>query len=357
MITVKEKIKKKTRKVGKVTVTIKKKTSDVVSTPNITATPTSTSTAVVTATAEPTQQPTATATPTSKPTKKPTPTPYPENPEFAVPKEVARDVAVNAGTVEKLEYKTNDYWTANANEQKEEITRYALVVLPRGYDSSKKYPVCYVLHGFSDTPEFMVKEHKDTNIIWNSIANETCKEVICVYACTCCNKEGKSSFDLSQSPAYDYVINDVLNKLMPAINEHYPVLTERENTAICGFSMGGREAFNIGFRNPDKFGAIAGFCPAPGAFAGGDMLTEDQLELPAEYKEKTYIQLTQGAKDDVVGSTAADYAKLFTEKGIDNCFYVTMGVDGYGTPQGGHWRQVWQHGLYNFLKRAFPVQK
>ena len=87
------------------------------------------------------------------------------------------------------------------------------------------------------------------------------------------------------------------------------------------------------------------------------MLTKDQLKLSDEYKDSTYIHITKGAKDDMVGNYPVEYDKLFTQKGILHTFYETMGGDPPGKGEGGHWKQVWQHGLYNFLKRAFPVEK
>lgn len=347
-ITVKEKNKKKVRKVGTVTVTIQKK--KVIPTP----------------TAEPTATPTVepTATPTAKPTRTPkvTPTPYPENPEFSnIPNGYTQKKPANAGKVERFEYKTKVYYDpAVKDEDKEEITRYAMVVLPKDYSAEKKYPVVYFLHGYGDIPEIMVGDgilntgNGDQFVIWNAIANQDCKEVIAVYSCTSCNKVIESGWDKNSTPSYDYVINDVTGPLMEAINKEYATLTGRENTAICGFSMGGRESFNIGFRRPDLFSAIGGFCPAPGAFDGNDMLTKDELVLKEEYKDNTYIQITKGAKDTMVGQNPAIYDKLFTEKGIPHTYYETMGGDPAGKGNGTHWKHVWQHGLYNFLKRAFP---
>ena len=71
-------------------------------------------------------------------------------------------------------------------------------------------------------------------------------------------EEGKSNFNTDAKTAsyYDYIINDLTKVLMPAINKEYSTLTGRENTAVCGFSMGGRETLNIGIRRPDLFSGI-----------------------------------------------------------------------------------------------------
>lgn len=69
---------------------------------------------------------------------------------------------------------------------------------------------------------------------------------------------------------YDNFINDLANDLMPFIEENYSVLTGRENQAIAGFSMGGREALYIGFTRPDLFGYVLAIAPAPGLTPGTD---------------------------------------------------------------------------------------
>ena len=51
---------------------------------------------------------------------------------------------------------------------------------------------------------------------------------------------------------------------MPYIEKTYSVKTGRENTAITGFSMGGRESLLIGMQRPDLFSYIGAICPAPG---------------------------------------------------------------------------------------------
>ena len=360
-ITVKEKLKKKTRKVGTITVTIKKKTAQ-----NTTVPALNTPTPVVTATpaASPSNEPTAEPTPTATaiPAPKATPTPFPENPEFSnIPNGYTAKNQANKGEVERFEYESTEYISDDESAKKTPIDRYAMVVLPKDYSKTKKYPVVYMLHGLSDTPESMVgngilNDGAGTQyVVWNAIANGDVKECIVVYPCVCCNEEGKSSFNTDAKTAsyYDYIINDLTKVLMPAINKEYSTLTGRENTAVCGFSMGGRETLNIGIRRPDLFSGIGLFNPAPGALDGGDMLTKADLKLADEYINSTYIQITKGATDTVVNSNPTNYYNALKAAGIPCSYYETMGGDPAGKGNGGHWATVYQHGLYNFLKRIF----
>lgn len=360
-IAVKEKLKKKTRKVGTITVTIKKKIAQNTTVPALnTPTPVVTATPTASPSNEPTAEPTATATAT--PTPKVTPTPFPENPEFSnIPKGYTAKNQANKGEVERFEYESTEYISDNESAKKTPIDRYAMVVLPKDYSKTKKYPVVYMLHGLSDTPESMVgngilNDGAGTQyVVWNAIANGDVKECIVVYPCVCCNEEGKSNFNTDAKTAsyYDYIINDLTKVLMPAINKEYSTLTGRENTAVCGFSMGGRETLNIGIRRPDLFSGIGLFNPAPGALDGGDMLTKADLKLADEYINSTYIQITKGATDTVVGSNPTNYYNALKAAGIPCSYYETMGGDPAGKGNGGHWATVYHHGLYNFLKRIF----
>ena len=360
-ITVKEKLKKKTRKVGTITVTIKKKTAQNTTVPALnTPTPVVTATPAASPSNEPTAEPTTTAT--AIPAPKATPTPFPENPEFSnIPNGYTAKNQANKGEVERFEYESTEYISDDESAKKTPIDRYAMVVLPKDYSKTKKYPVVYMLHGLSDTPESMVgngilNDGAGTQyVVWNAIANGDVKECIVVYPCVCCNEEGKSSFNTYAKTAsyYDYIINDLTKVLMPAINKEYSTLTGRENTAVCGFSMGGRETLNIGIRRPDLFSGIGLFNPAPGALDGGDMLTKADLKLADEYINSTYIQITKGATDTVVNSNPTNYYNALKAAGIPCSYYETMGGDPAGKGNGGHWATVYQHGLYNFLKRIF----
>lgn len=360
-ITVKEKLKKKARKVGTITVTIKKKTAQNTTVPALnTPTPVVTATPATSPSNEPTAEPTATATATPAP--KVTPTPFPENPEFSnIPNGYTAKNQANKGEVERFEYESTEYISDDESAKKTPIDRYAMVVLPKDYSKTKKYPVIYMLHGLSDTPESMVgngilNDGAGTQyVVWNAIANGDVKECIVVYPCVCCNEEGKSNFNTDAKTAsyYDYIINDLTKVLMPAINKEYSTLTGRENTAVCGFSMGGRETLNIGIRRPDLFSGIGLFNPAPGALDGGDMLTKADLKLADEYINSTYIQITKGATDTVVGSNPTNYYNALKAAGIPCSYYETMGGDPAGKGNGGHWATVYHHGLYNFLKRIF----
>lgn len=353
-ITVKEIYKKKIRKVGTITVTIKNKTVKNTIVPHNTQAPAVTSTPTAVPSDAPATKPTATATAT--PPQKPTATPKPtENPEFSnLPSGFMSKNEENSGTIEEF------YYDSTEVSEGETVERHARVALPKDYSTSKKYPVIYMQHGIFGN-EYSLTGDNTQYVAWNAMANGDMKDAIVVFANVCANKEGKGTgFSLEHYKAYDNFINDLTKCLMPAINKKYSTLTGRENTAVCGFSMGGRVSLQIGFQRPDLFGYIGAFCPAPGLLpytmngvTESGFYTDSTFTLPSEYLNDTYVQITKGFKDDVVKQHPLLYHQALQKTNTPHVYYETMGGDPTGTGGGNHEKAVYQHGFYNFMKNIF----
>lgn len=332
-ITVKEKYKKKTKKVGKVIVTIKAKTKKV--TPTSTTNTNQTTAPALTPTPSPTTSPELSPSPTSAATKKPSSTPFLEDPAFTVPKNMITKYEARAGEVQEFKYEST------AIVEGKSIERKAMVALPGNYKTTKKYPVVYALHGYNGWYKSMIDDGAPY-ISWNASCEDKAQDVILVCPAVCANESGEQSIE-----AYDNFINDMIQCLMPAIEKNYSVLTGRENTAIWGFSMGGRESLQIGFKHPDKFGYIGAMCPAPGVLDH----FKDGFKLPDEYLNNTLVLIAKGARDDLVGDNPLIYHRELEKTKTPHLYYETMGFGG-----GSHYKNVFLHGYYNLLVRAFPIK-
>lgn len=226
--------------------------------------------------------------------------------------------------------------------------RKAFVILPPDYTEDKAYPVLYLLHGIGgDHSEWNLG--KPDVIIGNLIASGEAPEMIVVMPNVRARKNDAANPSDMYSPehfaAFDNFINDLTNDLMPYIREHYSVAEGRENTAIAGLSMGGREALYIGMTMPETFGYVGAFCPAPGVlpyYAEGGLFKTEDFKATEGYD--ICILINAGASDGVVGEWPKTYADTLTANGTENTFY---------TMPGGHDFTVWKHGLYNFAKRIF----
>lgn len=192
-------------------------------------------------------------------------------------------------------------------------------------------------------------------VIWNAIANGAAEEMIVVFPNACANETGTDNglgFNIEHYKAYNNFINDLQKCLMPYINENFSTKTGRENTAICGFSMGGRVTLHIGFTLQDTFRYIGAFCPAPGIFAHNDMgvnepglFTPETFTLQDKYMDDTLVIIVKGGNDTTVKQFPLDYHNALTANGVPHLFYEL--------PGGDHDKNTYQHGLYQFLKRIF----
>lgn len=221
------------------------------------------------------------------------------------------------------------------------------IMLPANYDSSKKYPVLYLLHGFFEDEDRMILTGNETpiptpQIITNAIAEGEAKEMIVVVPLVFTHPtlNGAVSFqDYESSVGYDNFVDDIVDSLMPHIEGKYSVATGRENTAVTGFSMGGRESLRIGMKYPDKFGYIGAICPAPG------------VEGPWSWKEEeapSLVLLTGGTNDEVVGlNTPQGYHDNFDKAGTPHLWHVVQG--------GYHGDNCIRAHVYNFVRFIFKA--
>ncbi|MFN8356148.1 MAG: alpha/beta hydrolase-fold protein [Spirosomataceae bacterium] len=131
-------------------------------------------------------------------------------------------------------------------------TRQLLVYTPPNFDASgkTKYPVLYLIHGGSDTEETWTKVGKANLITDNLIAQGKAKPMIIVMPYG----------NVRPAPMPDFT-KDVVNDVIPFIEDNYPVKAGSENRAVAGFSVGGGQTLNIGFTNTDKFGYICSYAP------------------------------------------------------------------------------------------------
>lgn len=230
------------------------------------------------------------------------------------------------------------------------------ILLPASYDGQKKFPVVYFQHGiFGDEYGTINDENnKIKEVTANMAADCHAKEMIMVFGHMYAtdNPDLKPGFDAVSIKPYDNFINELVNDLMPYIESHYSVLTGRENTAVCGFSMGGRESLYIGLLRPDLFGYVGAISPAPGLVPGKDKfmvhegsLQEDEVHFPKDMPKPYVVMICCGTKDSVVGQFPKTYHQLFQKNGIDHLWFEVMAAD--------HDNKAIRTGLYHFIQRIF----
>lgn len=244
------------------------------------------------------------------------------------------------------------YFSSTTNSE-----RNANILLPNNYSEDIKYPVVYFLHGIFGNEDSMTGSGNGAVYMPANLAlDNEMKELIIV----CPNiyaqdKEGiKPGFHDDYFHGYDNFINELINDLMPYIAEHYSIATERENTAVCGFSMGGRTSLYIGFKRPDLFGYIGAFSPAPGVVPGTDknavhsgLFLEEEFVIQDKENMPYVTIISCGTKDNAVGSFPALYHEIL-EKNAHPHIWIEV-------PDADHDERAIRTGLYSFMINAFGI--
>eukprot|EP00833_Pecoramyces_ruminatium_P017054 jgi/Orpsp1_1/1191086/evm.model.d7180000083394.1 len=251
---------------------------------------------------------------------------------------------VNYPSAQKISY----FSTTTNSERKMNI------ILPVNYNENKKYPVLYYLHGIMGDEDSMLDETAialPTNLFNSGKAKEMIIVLPNEYA-PAPGTEVEPSFTQEFFDGYDNFINDLVNDIMPYMEQHYSILTGKENTAVCGFSMGGRNSLYIGYSRPDLFGYVGAFSPAPGLVPGHDTFSGDHKGLFQESElradDPPFVTLIScGTNDNVVFEFPKSYHEILTRNNQEHIWFEVPGAD--------HDTDAIAAGFYNFVSATFDA--
>jgi enterochelin esterase-like enzyme len=194
-------------------------------------------------------------------------------------------------------------------------TRQLLVYTPPGLNMNgkTKYPVLYLIHGGSDTEETWTKVGKANFIADNLIAQGKAKPMIIVMPYG----------NVRPSPMPDFT-KDMVNDIIPFIEENYPVLAESQGRAVAGFSVGGGQTLNIGLTNPDKFAYVCSYAPFTATDEFKKNFTNWSPNADAMNKQLKLLTIHVGTEDFLYESCKQNIA-FFEEKKIKVKPYIVSG--------------------------------
>ena len=250
--------------------------------------------------------------------------------------------AVPHGTLHLHRYTTHVVKGLPANQSE------YLVWTPPGYDprGATKYPVLYLLHGWSNTVETWTKTLQADAILDNLLAQGKLKPMIVVMPLG----YGDMSFvngtigDLWKQP--DVVEHNtslfsdaLLTEVLPQVEHAYNASPKREDRAVAGLSMGGLESLQIGLNHTSTFAWIGGFSSAV-------HLLKPATQLPALTAKGTDLRLLWiacGTEDSLLDANR----KLIATLKADG-----LAVTAVETP-GAHVSFVWRDNLVHFAPLLF----
>ncbi|TDN90391.1 enterochelin esterase-like enzyme [Salegentibacter sp. 24] len=222
------------------------------------------------------------------------------------------------------------------------LKRNAMVYTPPNFDSTKSYPVLYLLHGIGGDEKAWISNGNLKNILDNLYAENKIEPMIVILPNGRAMKNDKAEGDLFSKEkinAFSTFEKDLLNDLIPFVEKNYPVMKNRKHRALAGLSMGGGQSLNFGLSNIDHFAYIGGFSSAPNTKSFKNL-----IENPPEVNEKLeLLYISCGDKDDLLNITAKAH-KYLKENNITHTYIVLPG---------GHDFKVWKKNLYNFAQLLF----
>lgn len=240
--------------------------------------------------------------------------------------------------------------------------RRAHVYTPPGYETSRnRYPVFYLLHGAGDSDDSWSTVGRAGHVLDNLIAAKKARPMIVVMPAGHAVAQGSVVGDT----ATDAFVNDFVKDLMPHIERHYRVQTDRASTAIAGLSMGGSQTLAIAIPRLTRFGYIgvfssgllnalplggrgrgAGAAPAASPTAGPTAWEKANAIYLADAKAKEGLRLLwfSTGKDDFLIENTRATVELFRKHAYAPV-YLESG--------GGHTWLNWRNYLTEFTPQLF----
>lgn len=241
------------------------------------------------------------------------------------------------------------------------------VYTPPDYDlSDQTYPVLYLIHGGGDDDRAWSTIGRANFIMDNLLAEGKAKPMIVVMPNGTVARPGFSYRLVGAdrySPAaikarieaisklHDTFVDDLLNTIMPLVENRYRVRASRDQRAIAGLSMGGAETLRVAPRRVDLFAYIGVF--SMGLQVGGDAgVNTDFEERNADFfadpdRTNQLVKLFwigAGENDRTITDGARRLDATLTRRGIRHEFHETAG---------GHTWINWRKYLRDFAPLLF----
>jgi len=221
------------------------------------------------------------------------------------------------------------------------------VYTPPKYDASgnARYPVLYLLHGFSDDASAWTVIGRANIILDNLIAEGKAKPMILVMPlCYGTHETVRQDLLVPQlrgpiAPKYEKFREMLVQEIMPMAESKYRSATGRDSRAIAGLSMGGSETLFVGLKELDRFAYL-------GAFSS-DVTSQfaakfDHLDPNAASKIRA-LWMSCG-RDDLFLKDNKKFRDWLVRKGIH--------VQWVESP-GSHWWAVWRRNFSDLLPQLF----
>lgn len=241
------------------------------------------------------------------------------------------------------------------------------VYTPPDYDScDDEYPVLYLIHGGGNDDRAWSTTGRAGFIMDNLLAENKVNPMIIVmpngtmyepgfsYRLTGDDRTSQSAIMArleAISRLHDTFVKDLLQTIIPTVENRYKVIADREHRAIAGLSMGGAETLRVGPSNLDKFSHI-------GVFSMG-LQKGEHAGVHPDFEERNarffadpgntngllkLFWIACGDKDHLIADGARKLSAMLERHGIKHMFHETGG---------GHTWINWRRYLRDYAQLLF----
>ncbi len=218
------------------------------------------------------------------------------------------------------------------------------VYTPPNFDREKKYPVLYLLHGFSDTSDAWIVVGRANFILDNLIAQGKAKPMIVVMPLGYGEPKvlnygwGDMPAELRQRNR-DKFVDTLLEEVIPQVESEYPVERSADGRAIAGLSMGGAETLYAGLGHMNEFGWIASMS----AGLHGEPSTQVPRFDAQQTRNLKLLWIACGKDDHLIKANRA-FKDWLTSQNVKFTSVET---------EGDHDWPVWRHNLIDLVQLLF----
>jgi enterochelin esterase family protein len=219
--------------------------------------------------------------------------------------------------------------------------RRLTVYTPPGYDTNRstRYPVLYLFHGANADENAWYRLGRANLILDNLLAAGKIQPFIVVmpfgYGVTPGGPQADNTAKFGK---------DLIEDVIPYIESSYRALTDRNNRAIVGLSMGGGQALSIGLNTVDLFSYVGGFSSGLGNAANYPK-TYAKLVANADDANKRLKLVWIGCgKEDGQFAQSKSLSDFLTAHDVKHTFRETSGA---------HTWMVWRRYLHEISPLLF----
>ena len=254
----------------------------------------------------------------------------------------------DGGRVEEITYPSRDYYGDQA-----EVAKHALVYVPAGYTGKDPCDVLILCHGVGGTERewgFADADSLSRKLTDHLFAEGKVRNLIIV----CPNGRSTANCnDVSFGNMYSFYSfgQELRNDLIPYIDAHYSTYAGRDHRAMAGLSMGGMQTINIGMCEClDLFSAFGAFSAAPTSLTSAE-IARKLKDFPEDLSIRYFYSLC-GTEDGIAyASASAAVKKMPADSRLNETNWY------WQERPGDHSFEIWNLGLYNFLKLLGSLQE